>query len=176
MHQRGGVERVSASTPAKNGAKEPALEINQKKVTLPQALCEASLLSVIRDHLGLRGTKYGCGKGLCGACTVHLDGVAVRACQLRAGDVKGRRVTTIEGLAAPAPGEALHPVQRAWIAESVPQCGYCQPGQIMAAAALLEQNPHPSEWEIEVAMNGNLCRCGSYTRIRRAIRRLAEGR
>jgi len=149
------------------------LEVNGERVPLPERLREASLLDVLRHHLGLRGTKYGCGKGLCGACTVHLDGVAVRSCQVRAGAAEGRRVTTIEGLAA---GERLHPLQEAWIAQGVAQCGYCQAGQLMAAAALLARNPSPSDEEIRLAMQGNLCRCGTYPRIRRAIRRVVEGR
>ena len=149
------------------------LEVNGQRVPLPERLREASLLDVLRHHLGLRGTKYGCGKGLCGACTVHLDGVAVRSCQVRAGAAEDRRVTTIEGLAA---GERLHPLQEAWIAEGVPQCGYCQAGQLMAAAALLARNPSPTDAEIRRAMQGNLCRCGTYPRIRRAIRRVVEGR
>jgi isoquinoline 1-oxidoreductase alpha subunit len=152
------------------------LEINGVRVALPEDLREAPLLDVIREHVGLRGTKYGCAKGLCGACTVHLDGVAVRSCQLPAGGVEGRRVTTIEGLAAGNGAARLHPVQEAWIAESVPQCGYCQPGQIMTAAALLASIPNPSEEQIRLAMEGNLCRCGTYPRIRRAVRRVAEGR
>jgi isoquinoline 1-oxidoreductase alpha subunit len=149
------------------------LEVNGKAVALPEHLREASLLDVLRDHLGLRGAKYGCGKGLCGACTVHLDGAAVRACTLPASAAEGRRVTTIEGLAAGGDDGRLHPLQEAWIAEAVPQCGYCQPGQIMTAAALLARNPHPSDEEIRRAMDGNLCRCGTYPRIRRAIRRAA---
>ena len=152
------------------------LEVNGKKVELPERLRDASLLDVIRDHVGLRGTKYGCGRGLCGACTVHVDGQAVRSCQLRAGGVEGRSITTIEGLAPDGEGGRLHPVQEAWIAESVPQCGYCQAGQIMAAAALLAVDPEPSDDAIRRAMNGNLCRCGTYPRIRRAIRRVAEDR
>jgi isoquinoline 1-oxidoreductase alpha subunit len=152
------------------------LEVNGVRVALPEHLREAPLLDVIREHMGLRGTKYGCAKGLCGACTVHLDGVAVRSCQLPAAGVEGRRVTTIEGLAAGNGAARLHPVQEAWIAESVPQCGYCQPGQIMTAAALLASIPNPSEEQIRRAMEGNLCRCGTYPRIRRALRRVAEGR
>ena len=151
-------------------------EVNGKRVELPERLLDASLLDVIRDHVGLRGTKYGCGLGLCGACTVHVDGRAVRSCQIRAGGVEGRSVTTIEGLAPDGEGGRLHPVQEAWIAESVPQCGYCQAGQIMAAAALLAVDPEPSDEAIRRAMDGNLCRCGTYPRIRRAIRRIAEGR
>jgi aerobic-type carbon monoxide dehydrogenase small subunit (CoxS/CutS family) len=150
------------------------LDVNGERVALPERLREASLLAVIRDHLGLRGTKYGCGKGLCGACTVHLDGVAVRSCLTRAADAVGRQVTTIEGLARTPRDRGLHPVQQAWITESVPQCGYCQTGQIMSAAALLARNPDPSDEEIQRAMSGNLCRCGTYPRIRRAIRRAAK--
>jgi isoquinoline 1-oxidoreductase subunit alpha len=129
------------------------------------------LLWVLRDVLGLTGTKYGCGIMLCGACTVHLDGEAVRSCQLPVDEVAGRRVTTIEGLSP----DRAHPLQRAWIAEQVPQCGYCQSGQIMRAAALLAVRPRPSEAEVEEAMSGNLCRCGTYLRIRRAIMRAARG-
>ena len=127
------------------------------------------LLWVLRDVLGLTGTKFGCGIGQCGACTVHLDGAPVRSCQLTAGSAAGRAVTTIEGLAAIAP----HPVQEAWIAEQVPQCGYCQSGQIMSAAALLARVSRPTDAEIDAAMSGNLCRCGTYQRIRRAVRRAA---
>jgi isoquinoline 1-oxidoreductase alpha subunit len=127
------------------------------------------LLWVLRDTLGLRGTKYGCGRGLCGACTVHLDGRAVRSCMTPVSAVKERAITTIEGLSF----EGLHPCQRAWIEEDVPQCGYCQAGQIMAAAALLAANPHPDDATIRRAMAGNLCRCGTYQRIRRAVRRAA---
>ena len=146
------------------------LEVNGTRVELPEHLGEAKLLEVLRDHLDLKGTKYGCGKGLCGACTVHVDGAAVRSCQIRVRDAVGHRVTTIEGLAANKSDVGLHPVQEAWIAESVPQCGYCQPGQIMSAAALLADNPHPSDAEIRRAMDGNLCRCGTYPRIWRAVR------
>jgi isoquinoline 1-oxidoreductase alpha subunit len=152
------------------------LEINGVRVALPEHLREVRLLDVIREHVGLRGTKYGCARGLCGACTVHLDGVAVRSCQLPAASAEGRRVTTIEGLAAGRGAARLHPVQEAWIAESVPQCGYCQPGQIMTAAALLASIANPSDEQIRLAMEGNLCRCGTYPRIRRALRRAAEGR
>ncbi len=125
------------------------------------------LLWVLRDKLNLTGTKYGCGMGLCGACTVHLDGHAVRACQTTVSSVGAKKITTIEGLSA----DNSHPVQRAWIAEQVPQCGYCQPGQIMSAAGLLAKNPKPSDDQIDAAMGGNLCRCGMYGRIRRAIHR-----
>lgn len=127
------------------------------------------LLWVLRDLLKLTGTKYGCGMALCGACTVHLDGRPVRACVTPAAVVAGKRVTTIEGLSA----NGEHPVQRAWVELDVVQCGYCQSGQIMSAAALLASNPAPSDEEIDVAMAGNICRCGTYQRIRAAIRRAA---
>ena len=131
---------------------------------------DTPLLWVLRDTLGLTGTKYGCGLGLCGACTVHLDGEAVRSCQTSVGSVGNKKITTIEGLSP----DRSHPVQRAWIAEQVPQCGYCQSGQIMQAAAFLAKNRHPSREEIEQAMAGNICRCATYQRIRRAIRRAAQ--
>ncbi len=127
------------------------------------------LLWVLRDNLGLTGTKYGCGIGACGACTVHLAGKAVRSCMIPVGSVGRQPVTTIEGLSR----EGTHPVQRAWEAEDVPQCGYCQAGQIMSAAALLSEHPHPRDSDIDQAMSGNLCRCGTYGRIRRAIHRAA---
>jgi isoquinoline 1-oxidoreductase subunit alpha len=128
------------------------------------------LLWVLRDTLGLTGTKFGCGMGLCGACTVHLNGDAVRSCQTPVETVGTKKVTTIEGLSS----DRSHPVQRAWIAEQVPQCGYCQSGQIMQASALLAQNPHPNVEEINRAMAGNICRCATYQRIRRAIQRAAR--
>jgi isoquinoline 1-oxidoreductase alpha subunit len=131
---------------------------------------DTPLLWVLRDTLGLTGTKYTCGVGLCGACTVHLDGEPVRSCTLPVSEAAGREVTTIEGISP----DGGHPLQRAWIAESVPQCGYCQPGQIMTAAALLTENPNPSDDDIDAAMAGNLCRCGTYQRIRRAIHRVVE--
>ncbi len=149
------------------------IEINGKEVRVPEELHEMRLLDVLRDHLGLRGTKYGCGLGLCGACTIHLDGAAIRSCQIPAGAALGRRVTTIEGLAGSSTEARLHPVQEAWIAEAVPQCGYCQPGQIMTAAALLARSPDPPDAEIRAELSGNLCRCGTYPRIRRAIRHAA---
>ncbi len=124
------------------------------------------LLWVLRDFLGLTGTKYGCGIGLCGACTVHVDDRAVRSCSVTAADVTGE-ITTIEGL------HGNHPVQEAWLTENVPQCGYCQPGQVMTAAALLAGNPRPSDTEVDDAMSGVLCRCGTYQRIRKAIERAA---
>jgi aerobic-type carbon monoxide dehydrogenase small subunit (CoxS/CutS family) len=132
------------------------------------------LLWALRDHLGLTGTKYGCGLGVCGSCTVHLNGSPVRSCQLPVSAAAGGEVTTIEGLSA----EGDHPVQRAWIALDVPQCGYCQSGQIMAAAALLAEKPQPSDADIDQAMSGILCRCGTYQRIRAAIHEAAksEGR
>jgi isoquinoline 1-oxidoreductase alpha subunit len=131
---------------------------------------DVPLLWVLREELGLTGTKFGCGKALCGACTVHVDGVPRRSCVTAAGDVAGREVLTIEGLGS---GEALHVVQRAWMEDNVPQCGYCQAGQIMQAAALLAVNPAPSDDEIDAAMSANLCRCGTYPRIRQAVRRAA---
>ena len=129
------------------------------------------LLWAIRDIAGLTGTKFGCGKALCGACTVHVDGQPVRSCSYPVSAATGRSVTTIEGLSA----DGQHPVQVAWRELNVPQCGYCQSGQIMAAAALLERNPAPSRAEIDTAMSGNICRCGTYTRIRAAIERAAGG-
>ena len=128
------------------------------------------LLWVIRDSLGLTGTKFGCGMALCGACTVHLDGVAIRSCVAPLSRVSGKQVTTIEGLSA----DNSHPVQRAWIEIDVPQCGYCQSGQIMSAAILLKDKPKPTDEDIDEAMSGNICRCGTYQRIRRAIHRAAE--
>jgi isoquinoline 1-oxidoreductase subunit alpha len=128
------------------------------------------LLWAVRDLLGLHGTKFGCGVGACGACTVHLDGVAVRSCVTSLADVQGKSVTTIEGLGKG--GE--HPVQRAWKAANVPQCGYCQPGQMMQAASLLKQTPKPSDEQIVEAMSGNVCRCGTYQRIKIAIKAAAE--
>jgi len=128
------------------------------------------MLWVLRDHLKLAGTKYGCGIAQCGTCTIHLSGVAVRACMLTVSAVGNQEVTTIEGLSE----NADHPVQKAWLEVDVPQCGYCQAGQIMTAAALLEQNPNPSDTEIEMAMNGNICRCGTYTRIKKAVQLAAS--
>jgi aerobic-type carbon monoxide dehydrogenase small subunit (CoxS/CutS family) len=132
---------------------------------------ETPLLWVLRDELTLTGTKFGCGLGLCGACTVHLDGVAVRSCQTPVSAVEGKRITTIEGLSR----NGDHPVQQAWIDEQVPQCGYCQSGQLMSAAALLAKNPSPTDADIDTAMSGNVCRCGTYQRIRKAIHRAAGG-
>jgi aerobic-type carbon monoxide dehydrogenase small subunit (CoxS/CutS family) len=131
---------------------------------------DTPLLWVLRDHLSLTGTKYGCGMALCGACTVHVDGVAVRSCVLPLKAVEGKSVTTIEGLSK----DRSHPAQRAWIESDVPQCGYCQSGQIMSAAALLGTNPSPSDADIDAALAGNICRCGTYVRIRKAVHRAAE--
>jgi len=127
------------------------------------------LLWVLREDLGLTGTKFGCGMAVCGCCTVHLNGDAVRSCVTPVGRAEGQKVTTIEGLSS----DLSHPVQQAWIAEQVPQCGYCQPGQMMSAACLLATNPNPSDTDIDDAMSGNLCRCGTYLRIRQAIHRAA---
>jgi aerobic-type carbon monoxide dehydrogenase small subunit (CoxS/CutS family) len=138
-----------------------------RRVDLP---AETPLLWALRDSVGLTGTKYGCGAGLCGACTVHLDGAPVRSCGVTVAEAAGRQITTIEGLSS----DGSHPVQRAWVAEDVAQCGYCQAGQIMAAAALLRSNPKPTDADIDRAMSGNLCRCGTYQRIRSAIHRAAE--
>jgi len=126
---------------------------------------------VLREHLGLTGTKFGCGMALCGACTVHLDGAAIRSCVTPVSAVAGKRVRTIEGLSV----NHSHPLQRAWVAEDVPQCGYCQSGQLMSAAALLAKTPHPTDAQIDDAMSGNLCRCGTYQRIRAAIHRASKG-
>jgi isoquinoline 1-oxidoreductase subunit alpha len=144
------------------------LRINGRDVTV-DADPDTPLLWVIRDHVDLTGTKFGCGAGLCGACTVHLDGAAIRSCITPLADVEGAEITTIEGLLR----DGSHPVQQAWLAEQVPQCGYCQPGMIMAAAALLADTPRPSDGDIDAAMT-NLCRCGTYDRVRRAIHRAAE--
>ena len=131
---------------------------------------DTPLLWILRDHLNLVGTKYGCGIGMCGACTVHLNGQAMRSCQLPVSAVAGQRIVTIEGLDA----NASHPLQKAWVDLDVAQCGYCQAGQIMSAAALLANNPHPSDADIDGAMTGNLCRCATYMRIRAGIHRAAE--
>ncbi len=145
------------------------ITVNNQVLTV-EAAPDTPLLWVLRDHLGMTGTKYGCGMALCGACTVHVDGVAMRSCILPLRMLEGKAVTTIEGLSK----DRTHPVQRAWIELDVPQCGYCQSGQIMSAAALLGSNPKPSDAEIDAAMAGNICRCGTYLRIRKAIHRAAE--
>lgn len=144
------------------------LTVNGKPYSVDVAP-ETPLLWVLRERLGLTGTKFGCGMGLCGSCTVHIEGRAVRSCTTRVSAVAGRKVTTIEGLSA----DGSHPVQQAWMALDVPQCGYCQAGQIMSAAALLKEKPSPTDAEIADAMVGNLCRCGTYMRIRAAIKQAA---
>jgi aerobic-type carbon monoxide dehydrogenase small subunit (CoxS/CutS family) len=146
------------------------LLINGKSRTV-DADPDTPLLWVIRERLQMTGTKFGCGAAQCGACTVHLDGAPVRSCQTTVAQAAGKKITTIEGLHP----EGRHPVQLAWIAEQVPQCGYCQSGQIMAAAALLARNPNPSDAQIVDAMSGNLCRCATYPRIKRAIKRASQG-
>ncbi len=144
-----------------------SLDINGKNYQV-DVKPDVPLLWVIREHLKLTGTKFGCGIGACGSCTVHIDGKAVRSCQTTAGSAAGRKITTIEGLAGD------NPVIEAWIAEQVPQCGYCQSGQIMQAAALLAEDPHPTDEKILQVMDGNLCRCGTYPRIKRAIKSAAK--
>lgn len=145
-----------------------ALRVNgvRREVEVP---AELPLLWLLRDVLDLTGTKYGCGRGLCGACTIHLDGEPARSCTVTVGGVGDRRITTIEGLG----DGGLHPVQRAWVEEDVPQCGFCQAGQLMAAAALLRRTQRPTNADIDDALAGNICRCGTYDRIRRAIHRAA---
>jgi len=145
-----------------------AFELNGKLVEIA-ADPQKPLLWTIRENLGLTGTKFGCGMALCGACTVHLNGAPIRSCVTPLAAIAGQKITTIEGLA----GAELHPVQRVWLELDVPQCGYCQSGQIMSAVALLAGNPNPSDAEINQAMSGNICRCGTYHRIRQAIRRAA---
>ena len=142
------------------------LTINGSPVTV-EVEDDTPLLWVLRDHLGMTGTKFGCGIAQCGACTVHVDGTATRSCVLPVSAVEGRSITTIEGLGGD------HPVQQAWVDADVPQCGYCQSGQIMSAAALLARTPSPSDEQIDSGMRGNLCRCGTYPRIRRAVQRAA---
>lgn len=147
-----------------------SLTINGKPQTITIDDLNIPLLWALRDLLGLTGTKFGCGVGQCGACTVHLNGKAARSCLIPVSAVGTQAVTTIEGLSH----NRSHPLQRAWIAEEVPQCGYCQSGQLMAAAALLSTNPNPTDADIDAALSGNLCRCGTYQRIRRAIHRAAQ--
>jgi isoquinoline 1-oxidoreductase subunit alpha len=141
------------------------LNINKKKYRA-DVDPETPMLWVLRDHLNLTGTKYGCGISQCGACTIHLDGVATRSCMLAVSDVGTSEITTIEGLSE----NGDHPIQKAWLEHDVAQCGYCQPGQIMTAVSLLKKNPNPTDKEIETAMSGNICRCGTYTRIKAAIK------
>ncbi|MFB3886906.1 MAG: (2Fe-2S)-binding protein [Thermodesulfobacteriota bacterium] len=147
-----------------------SLEVNGKKYEVEVAP-DVPLLWVIREHLGLTGTKYGCGISMCGACTVHVNGQAIRSCITPVSSVIGKKIVTIEGIGATRVGKAI---QEAWIADDVPQCGYCQSGQIMSAAALMGKNPNPSDADIDLAMSGILCRCGTYQRIRRAIHRTAK--
>ncbi len=147
-----------------------SLEVNGKKYEAEVAP-DAPLLWVIREHLGLTGTKYGCGISMCGACTVHVNGAAIRSCITPVSSVMGKKVITIEGIGTTRVGKAI---QDAWIADDVPQCGYCQSGQIMSAVALMGKNPKPSDADIDVAMSGILCRCGTYQRIRRAIHRATK--
>jgi len=146
-----------------------SITVNNQLVNV-DAEPDTPLLWALRDHLGMTGTKYGCGMALCGACTVHIDGAATRSCVLPLSAVSGKSITTIEGLSR----DRSHAVQKAWLEIDVPQCGYCQSGQIMSAAALLKGNPKPSDADIDAAMSGNICRCGTYPRIRRAIHRAAE--
>jgi isoquinoline 1-oxidoreductase subunit alpha len=146
-----------------------SITVNNQLVNV-DAEPDTPLLWVLRDHLGMTGTKYGCGMALCGACTVHIDGAATRSCVLPWSAVAGKSITTIEGLSR----DRSHAVQRAWLEIDVPQCGYCQSGQIMSAAALLKTKPKPNDADIDAAMAGNICRCGTYPRIRRAIHRAAE--
>lgn len=146
------------------------LTINDKKTTLEIAP-DTPLLWVLRDHMDMRGTKFGCGIAQCGACTVHVDGIAMRSCSLPVSQLEDKKIKTIEGLSE----NGQHPVQKAWIEHDVAQCGYCQSGQIMTAAALLADNPSPSDQEIAQAMNGNICRCGTYTRIKKAIKSASKG-
>jgi isoquinoline 1-oxidoreductase alpha subunit len=146
-----------------------SLTVNGKAATV-EAEPDTPLLWVVREHLNLTGTKFGCGSGLCGACTVHIDGKAMRSCQIAVSKVVGKKVTTIEGLSP----NTSHPLQKAFIAEQVPQCGYCQSGQIMQAAALLATNKKPTREQIVTHMDGNICRCGTYPRIVRAIQRAAR--
>jgi aerobic-type carbon monoxide dehydrogenase small subunit (CoxS/CutS family) len=143
-----------------------SLNVNGKKYDV-EVSADMPLLWVIREHLGLIGTKYGCGIAQCGACTVHINGKPERSCQVPVKDAQGKKITTIEGI------PETHPIKKAWIEDEVPQCGYCHPGQIMSAVALLKENPAPNDADIDNAMSGNLCRCGTYQRIRRAIHRSA---
>jgi isoquinoline 1-oxidoreductase subunit alpha len=163
-HQQGGKSRIREQTSREERVAAIAFTINGKAVSV-EAEPDTSLLWVIREHLKLTGTKFGCGIAQCGACTVHLDGEPTRSCSVQVSDIRGKQVTTIEGLSS----DSSHPLQKAWIAEQVPQCGYCQSGQIMQAAALLQRNPRPTRDEIIAHMDGNICRCGTYNRIIAAI-------
>ena len=145
------------------------ITVNNQKLNV-DAAPDTPLLWVLRDHLGMTGTKFGCGMALCGACTVHIDGTPTRSCVLPLSALEGKSITTIEGLSP----DSSHAVQKAWMELDVPQCGYCQSGQIMSAAALLKSNPIPNDADIDAAMSGNICRCGTYPRIRKAIHRAAE--
>jgi isoquinoline 1-oxidoreductase alpha subunit len=145
------------------------ITVNNQKLNV-DAAPDTPLLWVLRDHLGMTGTKFGCGMALCGACTVHIDGTPTRSCVLPLSALEGKSITTIEGLSL----DRSHAVQKAWMELDVPQCGYCQSGQIMSAAALLKNNPTPDDADIDAAMSGNICRCGTYPRIRKAIHRAAE--
>ena len=157
-----------------NAMKDAMITLNvngkPRKLDLPD---DMPLLWALRDVLGMTGTKFGCGLGLCGACTVHIDGAATRSCITPLGSVAGKSITTIEGVGKTPAGAA---VQKAWLAGEVPQCGYCQSGQIMSASALLAKNPHPSDADIDAEMSGNICRCGTYIRIREAIKRAAQSK
>lgn len=147
------------------------IEINGEPQFIPEEWQGDTLLIVLREHFGLVAAKFGCGAGLCGACTMIVDGEAIRSCIISVGDVEGKSIQTLEGLQKD--DGTLHPVQQAWVDEAVPQCGYCQAGQIMSAVALLQQNPRPDDGDIDAAMSGNLCRCGTYRRIKTAIRNSA---
>jgi aerobic-type carbon monoxide dehydrogenase small subunit (CoxS/CutS family) len=147
------------------------LNVNGQEHAIEDVADDTPLLWVLRDELKLVGTKFGCGIAQCGACTVHLNGTPIRSCSVAASAVAGQKITTVEGLAS---GETLTALQKAWIEHDVPQCGYCQAGQLMSAAALLKQTPHPTDAQIDTAMAGNLCRCGTYVRIRKAIHSAAQ--
>jgi isoquinoline 1-oxidoreductase subunit alpha len=165
------IPTIQGKSFANNGVDAMALKLTVNNVaTTVDVSPDTPLLWVLRDVLNYKGTKYGCGMGLCGACTVLLDGKAIRSCMTHVSSAVGQAITTIEGLSP----DGLHPVQVAWEALDVPQCGYCQAGQIMSAAALLSHTPHPTDAEIDSAMSGNLCRCGTYPRIRQAIREAAN--
>jgi aerobic-type carbon monoxide dehydrogenase small subunit (CoxS/CutS family) len=174
--QAGAVQRVALCKQASATITTGALKMLKLKINGAEHRIDVApdtpLLWVIRENLGLTGTKFGCGAAQCGACTVLLDGAPIRSCVTPASAAAGSDITTIEGLAT---ADSLHPVQQAWINEQVPQCGYCQSGQILAAVALLENNPSPSDRDIDLAMSGNICRCGMYPRIRQAINKVASG-